>query len=570
MLKVKNYKCFGEEYQGFEELKPFSLIIGKNNSGKSALIDLVEYATSPSPRVGQGHKGMHPDFIFAKHLSEEVITTIFDQRRRTSAHPFQTDLQYGMTLKDKVVTLRLADNAQVEYLDVLNPHFFDQLSAGDDRTRWSNAIAEKLTNPMRGKRLFRLSAERNIIKEPRQVVTRNSLWFDVGGNGATNLIRSVINNKEIPDSYVNTDLIQALNEIYGEDGHFNRLIPQETEADGLWEIYLEQSKKGNLIPLSSSGSSLKTVILVLLNLLVVPRILNVDLKNCIFAIEEPENNLHPSLQRRLITYIKNFQIENESMFLISTHSNVFIDIFANDEDAQILHVRHNGESATVGVIKTYSEKADLIDDLDFRASDVLQSNGVIWVEGPSDRIYLKKWIEILTEGTIQEDLHYQFVMYGGSLLKHLNSEDPELQSSALSILRINKHAVVVMDSDKSKQADPLSPAKQAVIDSFSQKSNCYAFVTEGRDIENYLSSFVIQNHHGLDVEPRHVSQFTKFEDYLDKNVSEGEGNRFNRSKTLYAQYYADLMTDENTAWGLSCKSDIEKIVDLIKSWNKLT
>ena len=33
----------------------------------------------------------------------------------------------------------------------------------------------------------------------------------------------------------------------------------------------------------------------------------------------------------------------------------------------------------------------MLNDLDVRASDLLQSNGIIWVEGPSDRIYIKRW-----------------------------------------------------------------------------------------------------------------------------------------------------------------------------------
>ena len=33
----------------------------------------------------------------------------------------------------------------------------------------------------------------------------------------------------------------------------------------------------------------------------------------------------------------------------------------------------------------------LVDDLGIKASDILQSNGIIWVEGPSDRIYINKF-----------------------------------------------------------------------------------------------------------------------------------------------------------------------------------
>ncbi len=40
-IKIKNYKCFGNEPQGFEKIYPINIITGKNNSGKSSLIDLI-------------------------------------------------------------------------------------------------------------------------------------------------------------------------------------------------------------------------------------------------------------------------------------------------------------------------------------------------------------------------------------------------------------------------------------------------------------------------------------------------------------------------------------------------
>jgi putative ATP-dependent endonuclease of the OLD family len=56
-LKAENLKCFGTP-QGFETIKPFSVIIGKNNVGKSTLIDMIQYAVKPEAgREASGHKG---------------------------------------------------------------------------------------------------------------------------------------------------------------------------------------------------------------------------------------------------------------------------------------------------------------------------------------------------------------------------------------------------------------------------------------------------------------------------------------------------------------------------------
>ena len=42
-IKIKDYKCFVKEndYQGFDDIKPVNVIIGKNNSGKSKLLEAL-------------------------------------------------------------------------------------------------------------------------------------------------------------------------------------------------------------------------------------------------------------------------------------------------------------------------------------------------------------------------------------------------------------------------------------------------------------------------------------------------------------------------------------------------
>ncbi len=66
----------------------------------------------------------------------------------------------------------------------------------------------------------------------------------------------------------------------------------------------------------------------------------------------------------------------------------------------------------------------ILDDLGVMSGDLVQANGLIWVEGPSDRIYIRTWMESLSRSRGQpapiERVHYAFVSYGGTLLNHLS------------------------------------------------------------------------------------------------------------------------------------------------------
>ena len=42
LIYFKGYSCFKKEWAGFDTIKPINVIIGRNNSGKSHLLDLVE------------------------------------------------------------------------------------------------------------------------------------------------------------------------------------------------------------------------------------------------------------------------------------------------------------------------------------------------------------------------------------------------------------------------------------------------------------------------------------------------------------------------------------------------
>ena len=153
-----------------------------------------------------------------------------------------------------------------------------------------------------GSSFRRLVADRDITTEPPTV----TLSLDSSGRGASNIVRRLLNtaNEAFSRDLIQCDLLDALNAVFVPDGRFTEVQVKEhdernaSDARNHWEIYLGEAAKG-LVPLSKSGSGLKTVLLVLLNLLVVPELEQDTAKKgrsrFVFAFEELENNLHPAL-----------------------------------------------------------------------------------------------------------------------------------------------------------------------------------------------------------------------------------------------------------------------------------
>jgi hypothetical protein len=119
--------------------------------------------------------------------------------------------------------------------------------------------------------------------------------------------------------------------------------------------------------------------------------------------------------------------------------------------------------------------------LGYQASDLLQANAIIWVEGPSDRIYLNHWLRSVASDLI-EGVDYSIMFYGGRLLSHLTAHDPEVDEF-ISLRRLNRNIAILIDSDKKTAAAKLNDTKKRIVAEFGSENT---WVTAGREIENYV------------------------------------------------------------------------------------
>ena len=550
---VKNYKCFNSIGGGLNKIMPINLIIGKNNSGKSSLIDLIRFIIEKNQEfINIGRDSTSPEVLIEHKLTEKEISSNFPSHTRGGGIPANNFFEYGKQFIGKTLTYNLGKNGNKTFIN-LNADFVP------DAKRLFDATVGAIKEPLSGKNFCSISSERDILPEisnPKILITPN-------GDGATNSIQEFINKTNRNSRLIEHDLLNELNKIINPDINFTRILVQQKD-DNQWEIFFEDSNNKR-IALSKMGSGIKTVLLVLLNLVVRPVIEEKARNTYVFAFEELENNLHPSLQRRLYKYIQDYSKKNSTYFFLTTHSNVVIDAFGTDENSQLIHVINDGNKSMSTTILSLIDTKKIISDLGIKASDILQCNGVIWVEGPSDRNYIIKWLEILSP-KFKEGVHFSIMFYGGRLLSNLSFDFEWFNREVIPLLKINSNAFVVIDRDGKTMNAKINDTKKRITNEIGENNS---WITKGREIENYLSDETIttwlKNEHGYNVTFIN-NKNSKLEDNIFKSNNKIEV-KYNLNKRAYSSEIA-IYIDKNSLDVLDLKKNLLNLIDKINKWNE--
>lgn len=554
-LRFKGYKSFTQEYVEILEFEKINVFIGKNNSGKSSCLDIIKDIIDPNELDKNPFlkNGLEIQLVHA--LSEEEIRYVFSENTFGGGIPTENHYMFGKNYIGKKMNFRISvekdyrtRERDFQYQYVENKNVFEA-----EYNNYWNQFGERMRSLWKEYEFRRLDAERNIVPE----VESNDENINLNGEGASNLIRKIINYSEYDENIVQEELLTALNAIiYPETTYENIKIQQVDDAGELkWEIFLQE--KGKRYALSKMGSGLKTIILVLANLLIIPKLKAYKNKKIIYAFEELENNLHPALQRKLFEYIYKYAQDNDIMIFLTTHSHVAINTFCDKEGIQIFHVEKQDGVSKMHKIDDYISKTTLLNDLDVRASDILQSNGIIWVEGPSDRVYIKRWLKIFGGDEIEEGRDYQFLYYGGRLLSHYTAEQD--CEDLISILLTNRNAAIVIDSDKRKNNSKINETKKRVKNEF-EKYGAFCWITKGKEIENYLEKEAIEEAFGKKV-GKQCEQYQLFPEYIGPICPTFK-------KVEFAQKVVPYVIQERASKMLDLEKQVKSLYAVIKKWNQ--
>jgi len=557
-FELRNFRSIGSESVVLVPWHRLNILVGQNNCGKSNVLRAIQ-KISTSLRTNVRQANSREGNTRLTHLDSH-------KRRSDNRFLFRLCFEFEHDEPEDNKAQKLTGLSSVDFdlswsHEQAAPQVTDFSLAHIEDFRRANDVLQYYTN-----RHWTQPVGKDEIRKEFLSYARNIL-----GDRFVQLVPPV---KIIPEfRKVTTELVALLggyqHPVIGSDQDQHKFLQIEEFVQRL--LHLPRARlevahdnsdiilvnDGLRLPLSCYGTGVAELVILLLEVL--------SIEDGLCCIEEPEIHLHPRLQREFIEFILT---ETTNQYLISTHSPTFINAVSQYAAVQVFHLRLENQATVGGPVLREADTLRALHDLGLRAGDVLQSNCIVWVEGPSDRIYLNRWIELLDQSLV-EGQDYSVMFYGGRLLSHLCANRDKVPEELIPVLRINQNAVVLMDSDKETDCDTISATKLRVREECESSGNV-CWITHGREIENYLPERVValvsEKMLGQSIGVA-IGPYQKFDVVLDEAL-ESVGMttlNYSSSKVKYAREFAEHfeladMCDE-------LRHQVEELISRIKQWN---
>lgn len=489
---VKNFRGISDLILHFN--KGLNVLIGENNSNKTAIIDALRICLSYGNQKRDVFVSLN-DFHIDKTNIENIQQTIefhmffkieipaeagwFNDLLCTDEDGKQ-DLQlHFLYYIDEKERIRYkvwggANEGQAITPDVLFLLYHVHLDALRD--------AEQHLRPIRGNRLGQLyqniqidseidkdrAKKDEIATKVRQAVDRDTDWISHINKG-----RDKINNHLSETCFINK---QQLVDVLFLPFDFPRLVDNLKIQLPIYsnELLEGDYTKQKHFELSQNGLGHN-------NLIYTATVLG-DLKQrkeiykesySALLIEEPEAHLHPQLQNLFFKYLNKLDTELGFQIFISSHSPT-ITAKANLESIVILQNQNNkitslslDKSGLSPENRTYLQKF-----LDVTKSQMFFSNGVILVEGISEALLLPVFSQIMGTEYDIENNGIELVNINGVAFSHFanmfNNEDDNKN--------LKTRCSIITDDDKDLESEEID--SRALIAKGLEKKNLKVFLAE--------------------------------------------------------------------------------------------
>lgn len=380
-VRVASHK--GVKRCELHNLSQLNVLVGKNNSGKSSLLEAM--ATSGKCFAGimitddalEEILSKHLSWMLSRHGSENLArnshlnlaTFIAGWRDQIF---FEEELQKWADQAYQYVSPRLGGkNREVFQFEVLFESMFENVR------RFRHESGAPVLVP----------AKRQIESSPSISFNQSTLVDPVG----TVLLNQLFYLKN--QSVRSSDYAEFLqvSKAFGDvtSGLEFNIIP---DRKGKLEL-LFSDFSGEWFPARDCGLGLQDI-------LVIVSVVKLSQANLVM-IEEPENHIHPDKQRRLLSLLRS---EVGKQFFLATHSGIFIDPAYID---RAFYVERNDNGIAV---RDRTSRAELLKGLGYSIADNIGCDLVVLTEGPNDGPVLE---EICRKLGFWSDFTIRFWPLGG-------------------------------------------------------------------------------------------------------------------------------------------------------------
>ena len=195
-------------------------------------------------------------------------------------------------------------------------------------------------------------------------------------------------------------------------------------------------------------------------------------ENGIVGIEEPELFIHPGLQKKLLEIYSEHPRSKNFLIYLVTHSNHILDTASQNDQSSVFSISKiptskNNELPKFTIKTLEYGDSKFLNSIGVQNTSVFLSNCSIWVEGITDKLYLKALIKAYLTNpklknkyknclSLKEGINYNFILSAGDNIIHNDFSDDILikdLGEKMPVKYICGNSMVIVDNDYNKNAE---------------------------------------------------------------------------------------------------------------------
>lgn len=441
-----------------EGVKPINMFIGANNAGKSRLFRAIfshpieQYDTDPT-LIESACKAVTDYLETSQCDNARALLELFDEdsKNRLYTSNLATTIQSTLhhSIEDSAETWDLTKINQAAQ-EIIHKDLWDRILSSAMKPEPKQPPIKKVYIPiLRG--LRKLDVKKDLYKE-RTLID----YFDNMNSEALSIYTGQSFNDDIKNA--NPQTLKKF-QLFLSKHFFNQekvsIIPS-TSKDTDTRLPLSPTVKiGSSVErlVSDLGDGIQSLICILAKPFLTK-------EPTIFFIEEPETYLHPGWQKDLV---QAFIACEQHCFFLNSHSNHLLASALESKKVSLFHViKDFQEPDSEAVITSLSTSVEILQDLRVRATSALLANCSIWVEGVTDKLYIKALLRQLVAylasknkhdesrilNELKEGLHYAFVEYQGSNIVHWDFDGSKADDEKRSLAAaLSQSIFLIADGD---------------------------------------------------------------------------------------------------------------------------